>query len=123
MDWQTLLQNLQANNKMNNDATSQLVDRAKMATNPQLSGPPLPPTSTPEELKYSQAVGQGVMGIASPVKIAKSVPWMKNLTEGTVNNAVPMAEGLVNSAKTNIYTEAAKAAQKFQALKNKLGGR
>jgi hypothetical protein len=123
VDWSSLLKNLQANNQTANDATTQLVDRARMAVNPQLQGPPLPNEATPEELKYSQAVGQGVMGIAAPARniIAKSAPWMQNITEGSVKEAMPVAQGLANSAKDTVYTQAAKAAQKFEQLKKMLG--
>lgn len=116
---QYLANNLNRNNQMANDATTQLVDRARMATNPNIQGPPLPNQSMPEELNYSQAMGQGVMGIAGKPVIAKSAPWMKNLTEGSVKEAIPTAEGLVNSTKNNIYTQAVKA-QNFERLKKLL---
>lgn len=121
MAWQDFLNNLQNTNNTIGDSTDIAVDRLKQM-NPNVYGPPTPSTPLPQEMALSNLIGQGVMGIASPAGKVTSAPWMKNLTEGTVNAAVPAAEGLANSAKDTIYTQAAKAAQKFQALKNKLSG-
>lgn len=119
-DWSSLLRNLQANNKVADDATTQLVDRARMAVNPNIQGPPLPNESTPEELKYSQAIGQGVMGVAAPAKIpalAKIAPEIPAVVE-TGNTMWK------NMLETQVKNRAADSANrlKFQMLKKKLGG-
>lgn len=47
---------------------------------------------------------------------AKSAAYMPNLTQEAVNAAIPVGEGLANSTKDTIYTQAAKQAAKLRAL-------
>lgn len=108
--------NLDASNKVIDDSTKQSLDRMKM-TNPNIQGPPLPNSPTNEDMKLADMYGQGMMGAVAPGAkvIAKSAPYMQNITKEAVDAAVPVGEGLANNGN--------EVMKRFLELKQKLNKR
>lgn len=108
--------NLQQKQKVAKD--DQTITRERLRTNPDRIGPPLPQEQLPAEKAFNEMTQGLAMGSMNPGSgaakaVVKSGPWMQNAGKEVVENAIPKAEGLVNSAKNTIYTQGAKAAQAF----------